>query len=188
MRALKRHFRNGPLLPVRRAAPLESTVSRVCRSIPTGDMASATPERLGISADATAGRSLAEATKLAHLPEETAIQRMASLIVALPGGPAVHPATIAVRLIALLLRGTRSNMPSRQALLGVSSASNFRVAIYVIFMFFVLGTQSIIISRQSPARVESAQAPVSSTVLPQVPLRTFWPVTISSAGAIGERL
>jgi hypothetical protein len=37
-----------------------------------------------------------EAAKLAHLPEETAIQRMASLIVALPDGPLVHPTTIAV--------------------------------------------------------------------------------------------
>ena len=115
-----------------------------------------------------------EAAKLVHLLEETAIQRMASLIVALPDGPSVHPTTIAVRLIALLPRGTRSNMPSRQALLGLSSASNFRVAIYVIFMFLVLGTQSFIVSRQS-AQVDSAQAPVSSTALAQVPPWTSGP-------------
>ena len=115
-----------------------------------------------------------EAAKLVHLPEETAIQRMASLIVALPDGPSVHPTMIAVRLIALLPRGTRSNMPSRQALLRLSSASSFRVAIYVIFMFFVLGTQSFIVSRQS-AQVGSAQAPVSSTVTAQAPPWTFGP-------------
>ena len=113
-----------------------------------------------------------EAAKLAHLPEETAIERMASWIVALPDGPSVHPTTIAVRLIALLPRA--SNMPWRQALLGLSSASSFRVAIYVIFMFFVLGTQSFIVSRQS-AQVGSVQAPVSSTVTAQAPPWTFGP-------------
>ena len=113
-----------------------------------------------------------EAAKLAHLPEETAIERMASWIVALPDGPSVHPTTIAVRLIALLPRA--SNMPWRQTLLGLSSASSFRVAIYVIFMFLILGTQSFMVSRQS-AQVDSAQARVSSTVLAQAPPWTSGP-------------
>jgi hypothetical protein len=68
-----------------------------------------------------------EAAKLARLPEETAVQRMASLILALPDKPLEDPATIAVRLVALLPDGVRSHAPSRQALLAVSSASNFRL-------------------------------------------------------------
>lgn len=45
-----------------------------------------------------------EAAKLAGLPEESATQRLASLIAELPDEPAAHPgpATIAARLIALL--------------------------------------------------------------------------------------
>jgi hypothetical protein len=44
----------------------------------------------------------------------------------------------------------------------------------MIVMFFVLGTQSIVAS-QSPASVDSAQAPVSSIVVAQAPLWTPGP-------------
>jgi hypothetical protein len=64
-----------------------------------------------------------EADKLARLPGETATQRLASLIAALPDWPSMHldHGTIAARLIALLPRRTRSNIPSRETLLGGKS-------------------------------------------------------------------
>src|SRR5579871_6864247 len=58
-----------------------------------------------------------EAAELARLSKENATQRLASLIAAaLPGKPSVRqdPGTIAARLIALLPRGARSNIPLRQ--------------------------------------------------------------------------
>ena len=76
-----------------------------------------------------------EADKLARLPGETAIQRLASLIAALPEGPTAHldPGAIAARLIAPLPRRARSNIPSRETLLSVGAATNPRAVIPIIF-------------------------------------------------------
>src|SRR5271155_373945 len=51
-----------------------------------------------------------EAAELARLPRETATQRLASSIAALPEGPSAHleHGTIAARLIALLPRQARA--------------------------------------------------------------------------------
>lgn len=99
-----------------------------------------------------------EAAKLAHLPEETAIQRMASFIARLPDKVPVHPATIVPGLIARLPRQPRSET-SR------GSGTGFQVAVCVIF--FVLGTQLFAASHLSPARFDRHQAPVPDTILPQ---------------------
>ncbi|MFI5020962.1 MAG: hypothetical protein ACHQRJ_04830 [Alphaproteobacteria bacterium] len=117
-----------------------------------------------------------EAANLARLPGQTATERLASLIAALPDGPPGHldPGTIAARLIALLPRRAGSNISSREALLGAGAATNPRhlirvIVINLIFMAFMLGTQWIMASRQPPAQVDNAHAPASSTVSPQTP-------------------
>ena len=110
-----------------------------------------------------------EADKLARLPGETATQRLASLIAALPEGPSAHldPGAIAARLITLLPPRTRSNIPSRETLLGVGAVTNFRTIIYMIFIYviiaiFMLGAQWIAASHEPPAQVDSARAPAST--------------------------
>ena len=115
-----------------------------------------------------------EADKLARLPGETATQRLASLIAALPDWPSMHldPRTIAAQLIALLPHGARSNLPSRETLL--SAATNPRSVIPMIFIFviitiFMMSAQWIAASRQAPAQVDNAQAPAYSAVSPQLP-------------------
>ncbi|MFY9838875.1 MAG: hypothetical protein WAK55_20845 [Xanthobacteraceae bacterium] len=72
-----------------------------------------------------------EAAEFARLPGETATQRLASLIAAQPDGPSAHldPGAIAARLIGLLPRRARSNIPSRETF--VSAATNSRAVIYV---------------------------------------------------------
>ena len=129
-----------------------------------------------------------EAAELARLPGETATQRLALLIAALPDGPLAHldPGTIAARLVALLPRRARSNLPSRETLLSVGAATNPRafipmIFIYVIVTIFMMGAQWIAASRQPPAQVDNAQAPASSAVFPQLPPPNSQPVTIKRA-------
>jgi hypothetical protein len=117
-----------------------------------------------------------EAANLTRLPAETATQRLASLIAALPDWPSAHldPGTIAARLIALLPGRASSNVRTREMLLGVDAVTNSRavtslIFINVIFFAFMLGAQFIIASRQPPAQVDTAYAPASRTVLPQMP-------------------
>ena len=114
-----------------------------------------------------------EAAELARLPGETATQRLTSLIAALPDGPSPHldPGTIAARLIALLPRRARSNVPSRETF--VSAATNpwaviSVIFINVIFTIFMLAAQWIVASRQPPAQVDSAHMPASRAVFPQM--------------------
>jgi hypothetical protein len=121
-----------------------------------------------------------EAAKLARLPVETATQRLASLIAALPGGPSAHPdpGTIAARLIALLPRRAISSIPSRETLLGIGAASNSRAVVVYILMAVVLGTQWILASSQPPAQLDNVHAPTSSTVSPRMPPPSSGPMTI----------
>jgi hypothetical protein len=114
-----------------------------------------------------------EADALARLPRETATQRLASLIAALPDGPSAHldSGAIAARLIVRLPRRARSNIPSRGTSLSVGAATNRRaiIHIYAILASFTLGIEWIAASLHPPARVDSAHVPASSTVLPQIP-------------------
>jgi hypothetical protein len=112
-----------------------------------------------------------EAAKLSRLPGETATERLASLIAALPDGPpaSLDPRTIAARLIALLPRRASSNIASRETLLGVGAAIGSGALIYLILMVFMLGAQCIIASRQPPAPVDKAHAQALSTVSTLMP-------------------
>ena len=117
-----------------------------------------------------------EAAELARLPQETATQRLASSIAALPDGPSalLEPETISTRLIALLPSRTSSKTPSRETLLSVGAATNPRavipmIFIYVIITIFVKSAEWIAASRQTPAQVDNAQAPASSAVFPRLP-------------------
>jgi hypothetical protein len=123
-----------------------------------------------------------EAAKLALLPGETATQRLASLIAALPDRASAQPdpKTIAARLISLLPHpasfGPSSHTPSRQILRGVGAATNFRavislIAINAIFMAFLLGAQSIMASHQPPPQVDKIHTRISATPSSQVPQR-----------------
>jgi hypothetical protein len=110
-----------------------------------------------------------EADKLARLPGETATQRLASLIAALPDHPSAHldPGTIAARLITLLPTRTRSNIPSRETLLGGGAVTNFRTVIFMIFIYviiaiFMMGAQWIAASREPPAQVDGGHARAST--------------------------
>jgi hypothetical protein len=116
-----------------------------------------------------------EASELARLPRDTATQRLASLIAELPDWPSLHmdPGAIAARLIALLPRVTRSNIPSRETLLSGGAVTNSRAVIYMILInvivtIFMLGAQWIAASRQPPAQ-NNAQAPASTVVFPPLP-------------------
>ena len=108
-----------------------------------------------------------EAARLAELPEETAAQRLASLIGALPDGRASYPEsrTIAARLVALLPRPPGSRAASQGASGSAWATMNSRPWwIYVVIMGFVLGSQFLIASHQLPMKPDDANVKTSSTV------------------------
>ena len=99
-----------------------------------------------------------EAANLASLPGKIAIGKLASLIAELPEEQSVHldPETIAARLIALLPRQGRSEILLPRTRVGNGTAANSPsaarvVVINVIFIAFLLGTQWLVASRQTPA-------------------------------------
>jgi hypothetical protein len=110
-----------------------------------------------------------EADDLARLPGETATQRLASLIAALPDGAHLDPGAVATRLIALLPRRASSDIPSREMLFGISAGPRGFIYAIVIFMTFVLGIQWMIASHQPPVQVDNTTGPPSSTFFPQMP-------------------
>jgi len=107
-----------------------------------------------------------EAANLARMPKETATERMASLIAALPDRPSAQPdsATVAARLIELLPRRNDANSPSRAVTPGGAAAAKSWTILFVILMAFLLGAQFFMTIRQPPAQVGGAGAPASSTV------------------------
>jgi hypothetical protein len=111
-----------------------------------------------------------EAAELTQLPGETAIRRLTALILALPdgGSTALDPTSAAARLIKLLPRCPRSEIPTHGALLAVGAVTRSRVIILymMIFMAVALGAQCIIVARQSPSQVDNSQASAAGTVAP----------------------
>jgi hypothetical protein len=107
-----------------------------------------------------------EAASLARMPKENATERMASLISALPDRISAHrdPEAIAARLIALLPRPSASSARRQEPLLARSAATRTRVIIFVILMTFLLTTQFLTRSRQSPAQADNARASAPSMV------------------------
>ena len=114
-----------------------------------------------------------EAAELAQLPRETATQRLASSIAALPDGSTAHleHGTIAARLIALLPHQASSNIPSRETLLDAGGVTKLRagMGMFAIFLVFMSIAQWIVASRQTPARVDTSHAPTSRAVSQEVP-------------------
>jgi hypothetical protein len=115
-----------------------------------------------------------EAAKLAQLPGETATQRLASLIAALPDRVSAYPdaRTIATRLIALLPRQrVRSGGSPPQSLHEVMNSRPWWV--YVVLMSFVLGSQFLIASHQLPPKAGDVDVTASNIASPQVPPQNY---------------
>jgi hypothetical protein len=109
-----------------------------------------------------------EAASLARMPRETATERMASLISALPDRTSAHraPEAIAAHLIGLLPRQGDSSARRQEPLLARSAATRTRVIIFVALMTFLLTTQFLMKNRQPPAQGDSARAPSFSMAPP----------------------
>jgi hypothetical protein len=92
-----------------------------------------------------------EALRLANLSDESATQRLAALISALPDWGASHsdPRAIADSLIGRLPRPSGFNVGSREPSRDVGTLSSLRPWwIYVVFMCFALGSQFLIARHQ----------------------------------------
>jgi len=116
-----------------------------------------------------------EASKLAQLPAAAAIERLTSLIAALPEGPSLprEPA-IAARLIALLQRRVGSNIVARGGLPGTGGVTGSQsvirlIVINVIFVAFMLTAQWIVAIHQPMAQTESAHPEQAGTASAQMP-------------------
>jgi len=117
-----------------------------------------------------------EATELSRLPGDTATQRLASLIAALPEGTSAHldSQSIAARLIALLPCRVASNSSTREASLGARAATNPEASkhrvLYMIVMAVVLGVQMMVASHRLPAPIDNT-ASTSRTDISEAPPR-----------------
>jgi hypothetical protein len=113
-----------------------------------------------------------EAAELARLPRETAIERLAFSIAALPDRASAHPeqGTIAARLIALLPRQTSSETLTDGTLANEGDVTKFRAGIYmsVVLIALTLVAQWAVASRQ-PAPVGNVDASASSAAFPRMP-------------------
>ena len=85
-----------------------------------------------------------EAAHLTHMPEETATERMASLIAALPDRPSAQPdsASVAARLIALLPRGNATNKALRAPTPDGPAAAKSQTILFVTLMALLLRRDS----------------------------------------------
>jgi hypothetical protein len=112
-----------------------------------------------------------EAEKLARLPGKIAIQRLASLIAALPDDalPSLDTEALAARLVALLPRRANSGIPSRKSVAGVGAAGTSRALLYGAIVAFVIGAVWIMASLRSPERVGDAHAPASGIAVSGTP-------------------
>jgi hypothetical protein len=111
-----------------------------------------------------------EAAKLAQMPGKTAVERLASLIKALPGRAWAYSEAraIATRLIALLPHA--DDAVSSQTPQGLGAMMNSRPWwIYVLLMSFVLGSQFIVASRQLPPAAHRADVNPTGDVAPPQP-------------------
>jgi hypothetical protein len=114
-----------------------------------------------------------EAAELARVSRETATQRLASLIAAIPDGPSAQldPRRIAARLIALLPGQPGSEISERGALPDVGDVTKFRpgICMFAVYIVITLASQWILATRQTSAEVDNAHTPTSSAVFPQLP-------------------
>jgi hypothetical protein len=114
-----------------------------------------------------------EAAELALLPRDTATQRLTLSIAALPDARAarLEHGTIAARLIGLLPHQARSSVQSRVTAPDANELTQFRagMCMFAVFTAIMLAAQWFVASHEPPAKIDSAQAPLSSTVVPQTP-------------------
>jgi len=113
-----------------------------------------------------------EAAELTRMPKETAVQRLSSLIAALPSGPSsdMDASTTAARLISFLPRGPQSDMQAR----AIAAATDFRaVWCMTIFMACMLVAGWLVAASQSPAPADTTLAPTSTIDSPKTALLDF---------------
>lgn len=109
-----------------------------------------------------------EAAELARLPPETAKQRLASSIAALPNAWPAHLELkiIAARLVALLPRQPVSGNASLDAHPNVVveptdvTKLHAGVYMYIVLIVFMLGAQWIAASHETPGRTDKAEVPI----------------------------
>lgn len=108
-----------------------------------------------------------EAASLAQSPGEAAVQRLASLIAAIPDGPSVpaEPKTTAARLIALLPRRPLYSVPPRQSLRGFGTMTRPQAIVYAIIVLAMLVYGAVLLTgaRSSPAPNGISHTSASST-------------------------
>ncbi len=103
-----------------------------------------------------------EAAKLAGLPGETAVQKLASMIVAQPGIPSAHldPGATAARLTALLPRKVGFNVNSSNRRVTANQVTNLRtgVPMYAVLILSMLLAQWITASHLTSKPAVNASA------------------------------
>ena len=121
-----------------------------------------------------------EAANLARMPRESATKRLASLILALPGGPLAHldAGTIAARLIALLPHRGGMNIASHETLPGMRAPNNFHVIMLLIiinvaFLALALSSQYFTANHQPALHAGFTHGLAAKKVVPEVPLPGF---------------
>jgi hypothetical protein len=116
-----------------------------------------------------------EASKLARLPADTAIRKLAALIAAMPRGPSARPdpRTVATLLIPLLPRPIRVRAPGPDPAPPSPSAHKSRtrtsIVIYALVMLFLLCAQRLLAHRDPPAGGQHAGAQHPQPSLPAIP-------------------
>ena len=109
-----------------------------------------------------------EAARLSELPKDTATQRLASLIVRLPGGrwAQADASSIADRLVELLPRRSISKVPLAERAHGLREMTGSAVAKMLICGILVATALVIAASREPSSPANRADAPAFSTVPP----------------------
>jgi hypothetical protein len=115
------------------------------------------------------------AAKLAALPREAAIQKLATLLGALPAESAADPQSqaTAARLVALLPQGVNSKSSAHKDIPRAARSPRSATATYlvycVIFVLFVLISQWLFGSHDAPLKVEQGSPSETNGVTPQPP-------------------
>ena len=110
---------------------------------------------------------------------KTAIQRLTSLIGALPDRASPYPAhTIAARLVALLPRGLAPGASSGTSNGFGEVMKSQQWWVYVVFMSFMLGSQFLIASYQLPAKVDGVGGQGFHGPSPGGAIHEFQPVNV----------
>jgi len=116
-----------------------------------------------------------EASRLAHLPADTAIGKLAALIASMPGAPTArpNPRTTAALLIPLLPRPIRMRTPGQEVVTPSPSANKSRaltsIVIYALVMLFLLCAQWLLSKRDSPDSAQRAQVSLPGAPAPPSP-------------------